>query len=54
MRFLIHLGRLLRDLFAFSWKKKEWWLFPLVLLLLILALGVFIVQVGAPFIYTLF
>ena len=54
MRFFIHLGRLLRDLFRFSWKQKEWWLIPLVLLLLLLALGVFLVQVSAPFIYTLF
>lgn len=54
MRFLVHLGRMVRDLFGFAWTHKEWWLVPVVLVLLVLAIGVFIVEVGAPFIYTLF
>lgn len=54
MRFLVHLWRMFLDLFGFAWTHKEWWLVPVVLVLLVLALGVFIVEVGAPFIYTLF
>ncbi len=54
MRFLRHLGLMLRDLCGFAWAHKVWWLIPVVLLLLVLALGIVAVQVGAPFIYTLF
>jgi hypothetical protein len=54
MRFLVHLGRMFRDLFGFAWQHKAWWLIPVVLLLLLLAVGIVAVQVSAPFIYTLF
>ena len=54
MRFLRHLGRLLKDLGGFAWHNKAWWMIPVVLVLLLL--GIFIVtsQTVAPFIYTLF
>ncbi len=54
MRFFVYLGRLVRDLFGFAWKHKAWWIVPLVLLLLLLAVGIIAVQTAAPFIYTLF
>lgn len=44
-----------RDLGAFLWHNKSWWLMPVVLALALL--GVMIVMAGsaaAPFIYTLF
>lgn len=44
-----------RDLLAFLWQNKSWWLMPVVLALALL--GVMIVMSGtaaAPFIYTLF
>ncbi|MBN2449120.1 MAG: hypothetical protein JXR77_01955 [Lentisphaeria bacterium] len=54
MRFLRHLGRLLRDVFGFAWQNKAWWIVPVVVLLLLLGLLVFAGQSVAPFIYTLF
>ena len=55
MRFLVHLGRLLREVGEFSWQNKAWWMVPIVLMLLLLALLVFVGQSAAPaFIYTLF
>jgi uncharacterized integral membrane protein len=54
MRFLRHLARLMRDLFGFAWENKAWWLIPMVLILLLLALLIFTTQTTAPFIYTLF
>ncbi len=44
------------ELFAFLWKRKLWWLIPMVLILLLF--GVFLVFASVsglgPFIYTLF
>ncbi|OQA27011.1 MAG: hypothetical protein BWY59_01197 [Verrucomicrobia bacterium ADurb.Bin345] len=55
MRFLRHLGRLLREFGEFAWQNKAWWIVPMVLVLLLLALLVFAGQSAAPaFIYTLF
>jgi len=54
MRFLVHLGRLLKDFFGFAWKNKAWWIIPVILVLLLLAAFVFVGQTVAPFIYTLF
>lgn len=54
MRFLRHLGRLLRELFGFAMHYKVWWIIPLVVLLLLVALVVVVGQGSAPFIYTLF
>ncbi len=49
-----HVGRLLREVWAFAWQNKAWWLVPLVLVLLLMALLIFAGQGVAPFIYTLF
>ncbi|MEQ9824628.1 MAG: DUF5989 family protein [Puniceicoccaceae bacterium] len=55
MRFLRHLGQLIRDLFDFARVHKAWWIVPIVLILLSFAALIIIVQAGTPaFIYTLF
>lgn len=54
MRFLRHLGRLLKEIGEFAWHNKAWWLIPVVLMLLLLALFIVTGQVTVPFIYTLF
>jgi len=46
----------MKELFQFLWSKKKFWLFPVIILLLLI--GVLIVFAGStalsPFIYTLF
>jgi uncharacterized integral membrane protein len=54
MRFLRHLGRLLAEMMQFAWHNKAWWIVPIVLVLLLLALLIVTGQTAAPFIYTLF
>ena len=54
MRLLRHLGLLIRDLFAFAWQEKVWWMVPLVLGLLGLALLVAGTQAATPLLYALF
>ena len=54
MIFLKHLGRLLMEFFGFAWHNKAWWIVPMVLVLLLLALLIVTGQSTAPFIYTLF
>jgi hypothetical protein len=54
MRFLKHLGRLLREFFLFAVHHKAWWIIPIVIILLLMALVIVIGQSTAPFIYTLF
>jgi hypothetical protein len=54
MLFLKYLGRLLKEFFAFAWQNKAWWIVPIVLVLLLLALLIVAGQGAAPFIYTLF
>jgi len=55
MRFLRHLGKLLRELSQFAWQNKAWWLVPMVVVLLLIALLVVVTQTSAPaFLYTLF
>ncbi len=54
MRFLKHLLRLLKELGQFAWHNKAWWIVPVVLVLLLLALVIVSGQTVAPFIYTLF
>ena len=47
---------LVKEFFQFAWKNKKLWLFPIILILLLL--GIFIIffegAAVAPFIYTLF
>ena len=54
MRFLRHLFRLLREVGEFAWQNKVWWIVPMVIVLLAMALLVFVGQSSAPFVYTLF
>ena len=54
MRFLRHLLLLFKDLFVFARHNKIWWIVPLVIVLLVLALVMVAGQAIAPFIYTLF
>jgi len=54
MRFLRHLLTLLKEVGEFAWHNKAWWIVPIVLVMLVLALLVFATQSAAPFIYTLF
>jgi len=54
MRFLRHLLLLFKDLFGFARQNKIWWIVPLVIVLLVLALVMVAGQAIAPFIYTLF
>jgi hypothetical protein len=54
MRFLRHAGRLLREIGEFAWHNKVWWIVPIVVILLLMALLVLTSQTATPFIYTLF
>lgn len=50
-----HRGGVVRDLAAFLWQNRKWWMLPIVVTLLLL--GVLLLLSGtaaAPFIYTLF
>ena len=47
-------GKLLSELFLFARKEKIYWIVPLVVVLLLVALFIATSQVVAPFIYTLF
>jgi hypothetical protein len=48
--------RLLRDLLRFAAARKKLWLFPIIVVLLLLGLLIVLTQVVAisPFVYTLF
>jgi hypothetical protein len=54
MRFLRHLGLLLKEFGLFAWHNKAWWIIPIILTLLLLSALIFVGQSAAPFIYTLF
>jgi hypothetical protein len=54
MIFLRHLLRLLKDLWTFAREHKVWWIVPLVLILLVMALLIVGVSTISPFIYSLF
>jgi hypothetical protein len=45
-----------RELIAFAWRGKNWWLTPLIVLVLLLSLVVVVLESSAiaPFIYALF
>lgn len=45
-----------RDLLAFLWRRRLWWLIPLVILLLVVSLVLFLALQSpiSPFVYTLF
>ena len=48
--------RIVGELFRFLWKRKLWWMIPIVMVLLLFGLLIFFTQSSAvaPFIYTLF
>lgn len=54
MRPLRNLIRFLRELLAFARDRKKWWIIPVVVLLLLVALFVVGVSTISPFIYSLF
>jgi hypothetical protein len=54
MRFLRHLLRLLKEFWDFACHNKAWWILPIVIVLLLLALCILATQTVTPFIYTLF
>ena len=54
MRALRSLSRLLRELFAFARENKAWWILPVVIVLLLVALLIVSVSAISPFIYSLF
>ena len=54
MIFLKHLGRLLKEFGQFAVRNKAWWIIPVILVLLIIAILVVAGQTIAPFIYTIF
>lgn len=47
---------IIRELFVFLWKEKIWWLIPLMVILILLAILMIFAHSSpvAPFIYTLF
>jgi len=53
--FLVRLG-ILGELLSFLWKRKLWWLIPMVVVLIMFAILLISAQGSAvaPFIYTLF
>jgi hypothetical protein len=54
MRFLRHLGRLMKEFFGFAWHHKAWWIVPMIIILLLMTILIFCTQSLAPFIYTLY
>ncbi|MFC1497450.1 DUF5989 family protein [Verrucomicrobiota bacterium] len=55
MRFLKYLGRLLKEFMGFAWQNKAWWIIPMVLIFLLLALVIISTQSIVPTcIYALF
>ncbi len=54
MRFLRHLGRLLREFLGFAAENKAWWIVPVVLVLLLLMLFIVAGPAAATLLYPLF
>ena len=54
MRALKNLGRLLREFWAFAREHKAWWIIPIVVILLLVAVLIVSVSAISPFIYSLF
>jgi len=48
--------KVIRQLFTYLWQKKKFWLFPIIAVMLILAVLIILGEsaVMAPFIYSLF
>jgi len=54
MNRLRHLRALLRQLWGFAWERREWWIIPVVLVLLVVALLITVGAAVSPFVYPLF
>ena len=54
MRKLRHATGLLREITAFARAHKAYWMVPMVIALIVLAVLIFAGQAATPFIYTLF
>jgi hypothetical protein len=53
MRFLRHLAKLLTALFGFAWENKAWWIVPMVLIMLVIALLIVTGSGVSQFLYPL-
>jgi uncharacterized integral membrane protein len=49
-----YLGRLVGEVVQFARENKAYWLVPMVLILVLMAVLIVVSQAAAPFIYTLF
>ena len=54
MKLLKHIGPLLREFCSFAWHHKAWWILPIILVFLLVAILIVVGQTGAPYIYSLF
>jgi hypothetical protein len=52
--YLRNLAVMIRELFGYAWRSREWWIVPLVLLLLLVGLLLVASYGTAPFVYTIF
>jgi hypothetical protein len=44
----------MKEFFGFAWHNKAWWIIPIIVVMLLMALLIVLGQTTAPFIYTLF
>jgi len=54
MNRLRHLADMLRQVWKFAWARREWWIIPVVMVLLVLALLITVGAAVSPFVYPLF
>ncbi len=54
MRILKYLGPLLMEFLGFARHHKAWWILPIIVVFLLVALLIVVGQTGSPYIYTLF
>jgi len=54
MNKLKYLKRLLAEFCSFAWQNKAWWIFPVLIVLLLVGLLVTTSQTVLPYVYTLF
>lgn len=49
-----HLLAMMRQLWGFAWQRREWWIIPVVMMLLMIALLITVGSAVSPFVYPLF
>jgi len=54
MKILKYSKLLLKEFWSYALEHKSWWIFPLIVILLIIGVLIFAGSATAPFIYTLF